>query len=56
VDDSRIFHLSLLPLVFRRVPFDYKNESQEGNTGFYYVRSSPKTIKLWGDSIEAAKK
>lgn len=25
-----------------------------GNTGFYYVRSNPMTIKLWKDAYDAA--
>lgn len=28
----------------------------EGNTGFYYVRSTPQTLQLWADAFAAAPK
>ena len=33
--------------------WDFRKTPDEGNTGFYFVRSGPHTIKLWGDTIAA---
>lgn len=34
--------------------WDFRRSKEEGNTGFYYVRSSEKTAKLWQAAYEAA--
>lgn len=34
----------------------FTSQKLEGNTGFYYVRSNEKTIKLWADAFAAAPK
>lgn len=36
--------------------WDFRRSKEEGNTGFYYVRSNNRTTKLWADAFEAAPK
>ena len=36
--------------------WNFRNSREEGNTGFYYVRSSNRTIALWRDAFEAVPK
>lgn len=44
-------HLCIyLPMLSREEVFDFRNNKQEGNTGFYFVRSNNRTVKLWEDS------
>ena len=33
--------------------WDFRRSKEEGNTGFYYVKSSNRTIALWKDAFEA---
>lgn len=33
--------------------WDFRRSREEGNTGFYFVRSSNRTISLWRDAFEA---
>lgn len=34
--------------------WDFHKSEEEGNTGFYFVRSNDKTIKLWKDAVQLA--
>jgi len=34
----------------------WENPNMEGNTGFYFVRSSAKSIRLWTETLEACAK
>ncbi len=43
-------------LVRRGESWDFHKSKVEGNTGFYFVRSNPNTIKLWAHAFEAAPK
>lgn len=47
----------LLQYVDRDKYWDFFYRSKyEGNTGFYFVRSNEKTMKLWADAYAAAPK
>lgn len=43
-------------MMFRGDKFDLFKSKVEGNTGFYFVRSTNETIKLWADAFAAAPK
>ena len=46
----------LIVLIFSCDNWDFYKTVEEGNTGFYYVRSNSKTIKLFNDvKLEAPK-
>lgn len=34
--------------------WDFRRSKVEGNTGFYFVRSTENTIKLWEEAYEAS--
>jgi Nucleotide-diphospho-sugar transferase len=36
--------------------WDFRRSKEEGNTGFYFVRSNNRTIKLWADAYAAVPK
>lgn len=36
--------------------WDFRRSREEGNTGFYYVKSSNRTVDLWRDAFEAVPK
>tara|TARA_A100001015_G_C15038286_1_gene737786 strand:+ start:2689 stop:3549 length:861 start_codon:yes stop_codon:yes gene_type:complete len=39
-----------------RNAFDYANKEHEGNTGLYFVRSNPRSITIFKQSLQAARK
>ena len=46
-----------LPSSFHREEWwDLQKSKEEGNTGFYFVRSNKRTIKLWADAFAAVPK
>jgi len=44
---------SLNAICTKEDTWDFRRSKEEGNTGFYYVRSNNQTIKLWQDAYEA---
>ena len=47
---------SLNAICTKEDTWDFRKSKEEGNTGFYFVRSSPRTIKLWADAFAAVPK
>ena len=45
-----------LSYFFREEWWDLQKSKEEGNTGFYFVRSNKRTIKLWADAFAAVPK
>ena len=41
----------ILSSFYRFKEWNFFKSEEEGNTGFYHVRSNPKTIKLWADVV-----
>lgn len=53
---SRLLSMPL-PLGSQTNTWDFRRSNkEEGNTGFYFVRSNERTIKLWKDAYEAVPK
>jgi hypothetical protein len=50
VSDKPYTILNLL----RHEQWDFLKSEEEGNTGFYYVRSNWRTIQLWKDTMSLA--
>lgn len=40
--------------LLRHEQWDFVKSEEEGNTGFFYVRSNWRTIKLWKDTMSTA--
>jgi hypothetical protein len=53
---SRDFYPSSTALHCRAYDWDFYKSEEEGNTGFYFVRSNSRTIKLWKDALATAPK
>lgn len=47
---------SLNAVCVKQETWDFKRSKEEGNTGFYFVRSNNRTIKLWEHAYEVALK
>lgn len=47
---------SLNAICTQKDTWDFRRSREEGNTGFYYVKSSNRTIALWRDAFEAVPK
>lgn len=50
---SRRHHLINDASQHRILTWNFWEKEIEGNTGFYFVRSTPQTLKLWAKTIEA---
>jgi hypothetical protein len=43
----------VLSFSIRDQRWDFRKSREEGNTGFYFVRSNSRTIKIWAEAFAA---
>lgn len=55
-EELYLFYKCGFVVIIRKEHWDFRKSKEEGNTGYYFVKSNNKTIKLWQAAFEAVPK